>query len=95
MKNALLLHPQAREFLRIPLIEAPPGATDFSVSVDGWDWLPAGTEAQSLRFLVSGPEASDHPDALNLAMGVNHILVRVIIGDEIVIRQAATLVVSE
>lgn len=95
MKNALLLHPQAREYLHIPLIEAPHGATDFSVSVDGWDWITATVETENVTFLVSGPDAQEHPDTLVLNKGVNHILVRVNIGDEIVIRQAATLVVSE
>lgn len=91
----LTINRHGREFIYIPVVTAPAGVLGYQVSVRSGEWVDAQIDQGDIRILVAGPEAQDNPDGtLVLSHGVNHVAIRAENNTEILIRQAARIVVG-
>lgn len=80
-----------REYVRAYLTAAPDDAR-LEVTLDGGaTWHPTTRDGDVVTFLVAGPDAAPHDDALVLPLGRTRVHVRAVDNPEVVIRLAGAL----
>lgn len=91
----MILHPAAREYLRLEIVTDPAVAA-WEASFDGGTTWHSGEAAgaNSWRWLLAGPSATQGDAVAVLALGSNHVLLRATSDPEVIVRPAKPVIVQ-